>query len=164
MDLAPMLSPVQHLGEYIREQRTAAQISLRSLAAKAGVSNPYLSQVERGLRKPSASVLAQIAQGLSISTETLLVKAGILSDATRVVEAIRGDTRLTDHHKAMLIEIYTAFRQESGEASEPDDSEAAEDTAPEPSEPATTQQEPSERTASDALGDNASNSAPRPTN
>jgi transcriptional regulator with XRE-family HTH domain len=115
MDLAPVLSPVQHLGDYIREQRTAAQISLRTLAAKAGVSNPYLSQVERGLRRPSAGVLAQIAQGLSISTETLLVKAGILtqSGAGPVVEAIRADPHLTDHHKSVLIEVYTAFRRES---------------------------------------------------
>jgi transcriptional regulator with XRE-family HTH domain len=115
MDLAPMLTPVQHLGEYIREQRTAAQISLRSLAAKAGVSNPYLSQVERGLRKPSAGVLAQIAQGLQISTESLLIKAGILSaaGAGAVVDAIRADTHLTDRHKSVLIEIYSAFRQES---------------------------------------------------
>ena len=116
MDLAPVLTPVQHLGDYIREQRTAAQISLRTLAAKAGVSNPYLSQVERGLRRPSAGVLAQIAQGLSISTETLLVKAGILtqSGAGPVVEAIRADPHLTDHHKSVLIEVYTAFRRESG--------------------------------------------------
>jgi transcriptional regulator with XRE-family HTH domain len=117
MDLAPVLTPVQHLGDYIREQRTAAQISLRTLAAKAGVSNPYLSQVERGLRRPSAGVLAQIAQGLSISTETLLVKAGILtqSGAGPVVEAIRADAHLTDHHKSVLIEVYSAFRRESGD-------------------------------------------------
>lgn len=120
MDLAPMLTPVQHLGDYIREQRTAAQISLRALAAKAGVSNPYLSQVERGLRRPSAGVLAQIAQGLQISTESLLIKAGILSvaDASPVVDAIRADQHLTDHHKSVLIDVYTAFRRETG--SQPD--------------------------------------------
>lgn len=128
MDLTPVLNPVQHLGEYIREQRTAAQISLRSLATKAGVSNPYLSQVERGLRRPSAGVLAQIAQGLSISTETLLVKAGILtqSGASPVVEAIRSDVHLTDHHKSVLIEIYTAFRRESDDDVRPDEDAAAE--------------------------------------
>jgi transcriptional regulator with XRE-family HTH domain len=121
-----MLSPVQHLGEYIREQRTAAQISLRSLAARAGVSNPYLSQVERGLRKPSAGVLAQIAQGLQISTESLLIKAGILSaaDAGAVVDAIRADPQLTDHHKSVLIEIYSAFRQESAEGQDGTDGPA----------------------------------------
>lgn len=117
MDLAPMFTPVQHLGDYIREQRTAAQISLRSLAAKAGVSNPYLSQVERGLRRPSAGVLAQIAQGLQISTESLLIKAGILhaADASPVLDAIRADQHLSDHHKTVLIEIYTAFRREAGD-------------------------------------------------
>jgi transcriptional regulator with XRE-family HTH domain len=115
MDLVPMLTPVQHLGEYIREQRTAAQISVRSLAARAGVSNPYLSQVERGLRRPSAGVLAQIAKGLSISTETLLVKAGILSasGAGPVVAAIRADPHLDEHHKSALIDVYVAFRRES---------------------------------------------------
>jgi transcriptional regulator with XRE-family HTH domain len=93
MDLNPVLTPVRDIGEFIREQRTAAHISIRGLAAKAGVSNPYLSQVERGLRRPSAEILAQIAHGLSISVESLLAKAGILdtADAPEVVNAIRAD-------------------------------------------------------------------------
>ena len=79
MDLQEVvLTPVRDLGAFIREQREAAQISVRQLAKRAGVSNPYLSQVERGLRKPSAEMLAQIAHGLQISVETLLTKAGIL--------------------------------------------------------------------------------------
>lgn len=110
-DKHDILAPVKGVGDFIRAQRTAAQISLRSLAEKAGVSNPYLSQVERGLRRPSAAILAQIADGLSISAETLLVKAGILRGGATgaVVDAIRSDAALTERQKASLIEIYTAF-------------------------------------------------------
>ena len=115
MDLNPVLTPVRDLGEFIREQRTTAQISVRALAAKAGVSNPYLSQVERGLRRPSAEILAQIAHGLSISVETLLAKAGILetAEAPTVVIAIRADEVLTERQKSALVDIYAAFRKEA---------------------------------------------------
>src|SRR6478609_4802858 len=115
VDLTPVLTPVRDLGEFIREQREAAQISLRGLAAKAGVSNPYLSQVERGLRRPSADILAQIAQGLSISVESLLIKAGVLpaAESSAVVAAIRSDTELSERQKAALIDIYQAFRHET---------------------------------------------------
>ena len=115
MDLNPVLTPVRELGEFIREQRTAAQISVRALAAKAGVSNPYLSQVERGLRRPSAEILAQIAHGLSISVETLLAKAGILetAEAPTVIIAIRADEVLTERQKSALVDIYAAFRKEA---------------------------------------------------
>ncbi len=115
MDLRPVLAPVKDLGSYIRDQRTSAQISLRGLAAKAGVSNPYLSQVERGLRRPSAEILAQIAHGLSISVESLLARAGILetADAPEVVRAIRTDDVLTERQKSSLIDIYSAFRKEA---------------------------------------------------
>ncbi len=118
MDLNPVLTPVRDLGEFIREQRTAAQISVRALAAKAGVSNPYLSQVERGLRRPSAEILAQIAHGLSISVETLLAKAGILEtpEAPTVVIAIRADEVLTERQKSALVDIYAAFRKEAAAA------------------------------------------------
>src|ERR1700712_599222 len=114
MDLAPVLAPVKDLGTFIRDQRTAAQISLRGLAAKAGVSNPYLSQVERGLRRPSAEILAQIAHGLSISVESLLARAGVLetAEAPEVVLAIRGDAVLTERQKSSLIDIYSAFCKE----------------------------------------------------
>jgi len=116
VDLTPVLSPVRELGEFIREQREAAQISMRGLAAKAGVSNPYLSQVERGLRRPSADILAQLAQGLSISVETLLVKAGVLpaGETPPVVAAIRADDGLSERQKSALTDIYLAFRKESG--------------------------------------------------
>jgi transcriptional regulator with XRE-family HTH domain len=133
VDLTPVLSPVRELGEFIREQREAAQISVRGLAAKAGVSNPYLSQVERGLRRPSADILAQIAQGLSISVETLLVKAGVLpaGETPQVVAAIRADTELSERHKSALIDIYLAFRKETGGAADA----ATPDTGIEPAEP-----------------------------
>ncbi len=116
MDLGPVLTPVRDLGEFIRDQRTQAQISLRQLAAKAGVSNPYLSQVERGLRKPSADILAQIAHGLQISVESLLTRAGILEhgdDVPAVVEAVNADPLLTERQKVSLLEIYNAFRREA---------------------------------------------------
>lgn len=120
-----LLGPVRDLGGYIRAQRTAAQISLRALADRAGVSNPYLSQVERGLRRPSAAILTQIADGLSISAETLLTKAGILRPgeaATPVVDAIRADTALTERQRSSLIEIYRAFVRE---ATPPDPADTA---------------------------------------
>lgn len=115
LDLNPVLTPVRDLGEFIREQRLAAQISLRGLAAKAGVSNPYLSQVERGLRRPSAEILAQIAHGLSISVETMLAKAGILEspEAPEVIVAIRADPVLTERQKSVLVDIYAALRREA---------------------------------------------------
>lgn len=121
MDLAPVLAPVKDLGSFIREQRTSAQISLRALAAKAGVSNPYLSQVERGLRRPSADILVQIARGLSISVESLLARAGILdsADAPAVVLAIRADEVLTERQKSSLLDIYAAFRSAAERSAEP---------------------------------------------
>jgi transcriptional regulator with XRE-family HTH domain len=115
MDLNPVLTPVRDIGEFIREQRTSAQISVRALAAKAGVSNPYLSQIERGLRRPSAEILTQIAHALSISVESLLARAGILetADAPEVIRAIHADGVLTERHKAVLVDIYAAFRKEA---------------------------------------------------
>jgi transcriptional regulator with XRE-family HTH domain len=123
LDLNPVLTPVRDLGEFIREQRLAAQISVRALATKAGVSNPYLSQVERGLRRPSAEILAQIARGLSISVETMLAKAGILEvpEAPEVVTAIRADPVLTERQKAVLVDIYAALRKEAEAAAAADD-------------------------------------------
>jgi transcriptional regulator with XRE-family HTH domain len=104
------------LGEYIREQRNAAQISLRQLAKAADVSNPYLSQVERGLRRPSAEILARIAAGLRISAESLYVRAGILEERTgdrSVLIAIAEDPTLTDRQRRALLEIYAAFQTEN---------------------------------------------------
>jgi transcriptional regulator with XRE-family HTH domain len=103
------------VGDFIRNQRSAAQVSLRELARSAGVSNPYLSQVERGLRKPSAEILSQIARGLKISAETLYEQAGILdrrSGTAGTVAAIRADTALSERHKAVLLELYETYARE----------------------------------------------------
>ncbi|MGB8651036.1 MAG: helix-turn-helix transcriptional regulator [Mycobacteriales bacterium] len=109
---------VRHLGEFIREQRETAKISLRELAKSAGVSNPYLSQIERGLRKPSAEILQQIAKGLRISAEALYVQAGILDqrEASPVVDAILADSVLTERQKQVLLEIHDSFRKENAAA------------------------------------------------
>ncbi|HVW81548.1 MAG TPA: helix-turn-helix transcriptional regulator [Mycobacteriales bacterium] len=107
---------VRNLGDYIREQRSAAQISLRQLASLAGVSNPYLSQIERGLRKPSAEILQQIAKALRISAEALYVQAGILEERygdSDVPAAILGDAHLAERQKQVLLELYEAYRRES---------------------------------------------------
>jgi transcriptional regulator with XRE-family HTH domain len=105
---------VGSLGDYIREQRESAQVSLRQLARSAGVSNPYLSQIERGVKKPSAEILAQIAKGLRISAETLYVRAGILDERSTgdVVAAVLADPGLGQRHKRVLIDVYESFRAE----------------------------------------------------
>jgi transcriptional regulator with XRE-family HTH domain len=112
------MSPVNvsAIGAYIREQREQAKISLRQLAQSAGISNPYLSQIERGLRRPSADILQQIAKGLRVSAEALYVQAGFLEDRTPgsiVREAVLTDSELTERQKQMLIEIYESFRKET---------------------------------------------------
>ena len=107
-------SRLRDLGSYIRHQRNSAQLSLRNLAKLAGVSNPYLSQIERGLRKPSAEILQAIAKALSISSETLYVKAGILeerSDEHDLESAIARDPFLTEPQRQALIEMYRSFRR-----------------------------------------------------
>jgi transcriptional regulator with XRE-family HTH domain len=107
------------LGDYIRDQRRGSQISLRQLAALAGVSNPYLSQIERGLRKPSAEILQQIAKGLRISAEALYLQAGILEHregGRAVVDAVLADEALTERQKQVLLEIYDSFRKDDAVA------------------------------------------------
>ncbi len=103
------------IGSYIRDQRNSAQISLRQLAKAAGVSNPYLSQIERGLRKPSAGILQQIAKGLRISAEALYVQAGILDERVGgpVAEAVVSDATLTERQKQVLLDIYHSFRRDN---------------------------------------------------
>ncbi|CAN5646233.1 helix-turn-helix transcriptional regulator [soil metagenome] len=110
------------LGEYIREQRRTAQYSLRQLAELAGVSNPYLSQIERGLRRPSAEILQQIAKALRISAETLYVRAGILDAAEgerEVVATLLADPAISERQKRVLIDIYDSFRKENAASSGP---------------------------------------------
>src|ERR1700752_4012521 len=119
------MSPVNvpAIGSYIREQREQAKIALRQLAQAAGVSNPYLSQIERGLRHPSAEILQQIAKGLAISAETLYVRAGILEARELegdLPEAIQADRSLRDDQKQTLMRIYLSFRREN-EADAPEE-------------------------------------------
>lgn len=110
----------RELGEFIREQRGIGQLSLRKLSEMAGVSNPYLSQIERGLRKPSAEILQQIATALSISAETLYVRAGILDEPdgnqVDVVGEIRRDPHLSEEQKKTLVHIYRTFTDEHAAA------------------------------------------------
>ncbi|OBH17114.1 XRE family transcriptional regulator [Mycolicibacter terrae] len=103
------------IGSFIRAQREAAQVSMRQLADKAGVSNPYLSQIERGLRKPSADVLNQIAKALRVSAEVLYVRAGILepSEKSEVRDAVIADAAITERQKQVLLDIYSSFVQQN---------------------------------------------------
>jgi transcriptional regulator with XRE-family HTH domain len=109
-------SRLHDLGQFIRDQRRHARLSLRKLSEAAGISNPYLSQIERGLRKPSAEILQAIARGLRISAETLYVRAGILDERTDqppgVADAIARDPTLTDRQRQVLLEIYRSFQAE----------------------------------------------------
>jgi transcriptional regulator with XRE-family HTH domain len=110
---------VRHLGDYIRTQRRDSNVSLRQLAKLAGVSNPYLSQIERGLRKPSAEILQQIAKALRISAEALYVQAGILEERQGggiVADAVHSDDGLNERQKQVLLEIYDSFRKENAVA------------------------------------------------
>jgi transcriptional regulator with XRE-family HTH domain len=116
------------IGDYIREQREQARISMRQLAQAAGVSNPYLSQIERGLRKPSADILQQIAKGLRISAEALYVQAGILEDRpadSGVRSALLADLELSERQKQVLLEIYESFRKENAAVAEAEAAQAA---------------------------------------
>ena len=118
---------VNSIGDYIREQREQAKISMRQLAQAAGVSNPYLSQIERGLRKPSADILQQIAKGLRISAEALYVQAGILEDRpadSGARSALLADPNLAERQKQVLIEIYESFRRENAAAAESQQAES----------------------------------------
>jgi len=129
-DIAAVVSnAAQDIGSFIRTQREAAQVSVRQLAEKAGVSNPYLSQIERGLRKPSADVLNQIAKALRVSAEVLYVRAGILepSEPSEVRDAIVNDVGITERQKQVLLDIYTSFRQQN-------EAEAGEEPTSDPTE------------------------------
>ena len=127
MIAAELKGPVGSIGAFIREQREQAQVSVRQLARLTGVSNPYLSQIERGLRRPSAEILQQIAKGLRISAEQLYLRAGFLeqpeeqarsaesasSPERAVVAAILADPALSQRHKSALVEIYESFRNDN---------------------------------------------------
>jgi transcriptional regulator with XRE-family HTH domain len=120
-EVAAKAPGVGSIGDFIREQRLQAKVSVRQLAKLAGVSNPYLSQVERGLRKPSAEILQQIAKGLRISAEQLYLQAGILEHRagnSELIQAILADRQLTERQKTVLIEIYQSFCRENRVADE----------------------------------------------
>ncbi|TWE07304.1 transcriptional regulator with XRE-family HTH domain [Rudaeicoccus suwonensis] len=109
-------NPVGDVGSYLKDQRQQAQLSLRQLAERTGISNPYLSQIERGLKKPSAEILQALAKGLRISAEQLYVHAGILEASPDAAEtqadaraAIRLDPRLTDKQRKVLLDVYDSF-------------------------------------------------------
>jgi transcriptional regulator with XRE-family HTH domain len=134
------------LGDFIREQRAIGELSLRKLSERAGVSNPYLSQIERGLRRPSAEILQQIARALEISAETLYVRAGILDEPSGLVDPvseIRRDPRITEDQKKTLIHIYESFLRENDleiaavadAITEEAETEAEEDAGAEPASP-----------------------------
>ncbi len=111
------LDPLKDLGEYIREQRRQAELSLRKLADLAQVSDPYLSQIERGLKRPSAEILQQIARALEVSAESLYVRAGILDEDrdSNLIATIRAQSDLTTEQKQVLIRVYRSFLSENDE-------------------------------------------------
>jgi transcriptional regulator with XRE-family HTH domain len=114
-------SRLRDLGEFIRDQRRTARLSLRKLSELAGISNPYLSQIERGLRKPSAEILQAIARALRISSETLYVRAGFLEERETdedLVGDILSDRTITESQKHALVEIYRSFQREQTEGEE----------------------------------------------
>jgi transcriptional regulator with XRE-family HTH domain len=125
----PTFTPisVHDLGQYLREQRQSAQLSLRQLSEVAGISNPYISQIERGLKKPSAEILQALAKALRISAESLYVRAGILDERTDdagarpvdVTEAVLADPKLNDRQRAILLDVYESFvgKQAAGKSS-----------------------------------------------
>src|SRR5881227_1433966 len=137
---------MRDLGEFIREQRRVARLSLRKLSDMAGISNPYLSQIERGLRKPSAEILQQIAKALRISAETLYVRAGILEEREGqhdLVGEILRDASITEAQKQALIQVYISFQHENEGLQSPDitaegDAPATAPTTPDAEEAATT--------------------------
>ena|SRR5436190_12611819 len=148
---------VRHLGDYIRTQRRDSNVSLRQLAKLAGVSNPYLSQIERGLRKPSAEILQQIAKALRISAEALYVQAGILEQregSGAIIDAVLADEGLNERQKQVLLEIYDSFRKENAASASPADGSPAPAgateplaTVPAPAKKTTTTKAPAKRTA-----------------
>ncbi len=113
----------QDIGSFIRAQRESAEVSLRQLAERTGVSNPYLSQIERGLRKPSAEVLAQIANGLRVSAEVLYMRAGILEERTggSTRDALVMAMELTEKQRSALLEVYDAFTSANGANAAPEE-------------------------------------------
>ena len=141
---------VHNLGDHLREQRHSAQLSLRQLSAVAGISNPYLSQIERGLKKPSAEILQALAKALRVSAESLYVRAGMLEERTDldgaaaadVPAAILADRLLSDRHRAVLLDVYESFVGAPASSKTPTARKLTRRSVPQkpPSKPSKTQQ------------------------
>ncbi|CCH78239.1 conserved hypothetical protein [Nostocoides japonicum T1-X7] len=136
------LNDLGQLGDYLREQRQSARLSLRQLSELAGVSNPYLSQIERGLKRPSAEILQQLAKGLQVSAESLYVRAGILEErpdtddrTTTVPAAIAEDPYLTKRQKDTLLDVYTSLVGSAARAAATETTEPTTAVAPKASAP-----------------------------
>jgi transcriptional regulator with XRE-family HTH domain len=131
---AKVSTAASDIGSFIRDLREGAQVSVRQLAERSGVSNPYLSQVERGLRKPSADVLSQIAKALRVSAEVLYVRAGMLepSESNQVRDAIITDTAITERQKRILLDIYASFTEQNESSREEGQTESDGDECPTP--------------------------------
>jgi transcriptional regulator with XRE-family HTH domain len=163
--MASMTSIRAELGAYLKEQRQTAELSLRQLASMAGVSNPYLSQIERGLKKPSAEILQSLAKGLRISAESLYVRAGILDEQdphqAEVGAAILGDPGLSERQKRVLLDIYQAFCSENSNAATSSEPAAHQPAADEPAvQPTASKPTASKPTASKARSRAAKKSTP----
>lgn len=120
MSDSKQVEPESHVGSFIREQRERADLSLRRLADRAGISNPYLSQIERGIRRPSAEILKRLSRALEVSAETLYTRAGLIDegpDTPTVVEAVEADTALSPRQKQVLLDLYRALL-DAGSAAE----------------------------------------------
>jgi len=115
----PVVEDDKHIGSFIRQQRERADLSLRRLAERAGISNPYLSQIERGIRKPSAEILKRLSRALEVSAETLYTRAGLIEEGTAaptVVEAVDADAALSPRQKQVLLDLYRALIDASSAA------------------------------------------------
>jgi transcriptional regulator with XRE-family HTH domain len=172
----PKFTPisVHDLGDYLREQRQAAQLSLRQLSEVAGISNPYISQIERGLKKPSAEILQALAKALRISAESLYVRAGIRDERTDlghalavdVTAAILADPQLNDRQRAVLLDVYESFVGEQAAVKAPGATKPVSPASPaRPARPtkraATTRRQP--RTARKSASEPKPSPEPRPT-
>ena len=148
----PTFTPisVHNLGEYLKEQRQSAQLSLRQLSEVAGISNPYISQIERGLKKPSAEILQALAKALRISAESLYIRAGILQEraddagarAVDVIDAVLADPKLNDRQRAVLLDVYESFLGVPAAGSAPASKPAKPRRAPGPAQESTSAEKP----------------------
>ena len=149
--MARRISTLGSVGEYIADRRRAAELTLRQLAELTGVSNPYLSQIERGLRRPSAEVLQQLSKALRVSAESLYVRAGILDPddhtASTVEMALLADTTISERHKQVLLDVYRSFVAEDAALDPRPDAGPGPDPNPDPNSDPSPDLGPAPRTA-----------------